>query len=105
MAAVPRLAACMIDLSGTVHLGDSLLPGAREAVELLTEHKVELELELAYVSLHTPQVPFLFVTNNSVEPVSEVAARLGRAGLTVSPGQIFTSLSAARSLGGTGAVY
>ena len=103
MAAVPRLAACMIDLSGTVHLGDSLLPGAREALDLLMEHKVELEL--AYVSLHTPQVPFLFVTNNSVEPVSQVAARLGRAGLTVSPGQIFTSLSAARSLGGTGPVY
>ena len=59
MAAVPRLAACMIDLSGTVHLGDSLLPGAREAMDLLTEHKV----------------PFLFVTNNSVEPVSQVADR------------------------------
>ena len=99
---MPRAAACMIDLSGTVHVGDSLLPGAREAVQLLVEHKVELEL--AYVTLCTPQVPFLFVTNNSAEPVSHVAARLGRGGLAVSPGQIFTSLSAARGLGGTGAV-
>ena len=105
MAAMPRAAACMIDLSGTVHVGDSLLPGAREAVQLLVEHKVELELELAYDSLCTPQVPFLFVTNNSAEPVSHVAARLGRGGLAVSPDQIFTSLSAARGLGGTGAVY
>ena len=35
-----HIAAVMIDLSGTVHVGQNLLPGAREAVDLLRENRV-----------------------------------------------------------------
>ena len=35
-----RIAAVMIDLSGTVHVGQTLLPGAKEAVDLLRENRV-----------------------------------------------------------------
>ena len=38
-----QIAAVMIDLSGTVHVGQSLLPGAREAVDLLRENRVTLK--------------------------------------------------------------
>jgi len=73
----------LVDLSGTVHVGPALLPGAREAVDLLRESKV----------------PFMFVTNNSKESAGRVVERLGAAGLQVAEREVFTSLSAARSLG------
>ena len=38
-----RIAAVMIDLSGTVHVGQNLLPGAKEAVDLLRENRVMLK--------------------------------------------------------------
>ena len=38
-----RIAAVMIDLSGTVHVGQNLLPGAKEAVDLLRENRVILK--------------------------------------------------------------
>jgi len=77
-----QIAAVMIDLSGTVHVGQNLLPGAKEAVDLLRENRV----------------PFLFVSNNSKEPVSKVVERLEGAGLKVNSKEIFTSLSAAKHL-------
>ena len=47
-------------------------------------------------------MPFLFVSNNSKEPVSKVVERLEGAGLKVNSKDIFTSLSAAKQLGSTG---
>ena len=47
-------------------------------------------------------MPFLFVSNNSKEPVSKVVERLEGAGLKVNSKDIFTSLSAAKHLGSTG---
>lgn len=44
-------------------------------------------------------MPFLFVSNNSKEPVSKVVERLEVAGLKVNAKEIFTSLSAAKHLG------
>ena len=44
-------------------------------------------------------MPFLFVSNNSKEPVSKVVERLEVAGLKVNSKEIFTSLSAAKHLG------
>ena len=44
-------------------------------------------------------MPFLFVSNNSKEPVSKVVERLEGAGLRVNSKEIFTSLSAAKHLG------
>ena len=38
-----RIAAVMIDLSGTVHVGQNLLPGAKEAIDLLRENQVILK--------------------------------------------------------------
>ena len=38
-----QIAAVMIDLSGTVHVGQNLLPGAKEAVDLLRENRVILK--------------------------------------------------------------
>ena len=38
-----RIAAVMIDLSGTVHIGKNMLPGAKEAVDLLRENRVILK--------------------------------------------------------------
>ena len=38
-----QIAAVMIDLSGTVHVGQNLLPGAKEAVDLLRENQVMLK--------------------------------------------------------------
>jgi len=77
-----KIAAVMIDLSGTVHVGQNLLPGAKEAIDLLRENRV----------------PLLFVSNNSKEPVSKVVERLEGAGLKVNSKEIFTSLSAAKHL-------
>ena len=38
-----KIAAVMIDLSGTVHVGQNLLPGAKEAIDLLRENRVTLK--------------------------------------------------------------
>ena len=45
------------------------------------------------------QVPFLFVSNNSKDPVSKVVQKLEEAGLKVNAKEIFTSLTAAKHLG------
>ena len=95
MAGLAGVRALLVDLSGTVHVGPALLPGAREAVHLLRETKVS-----SYSSTTlTTQVPFMFVTNNSKESAARVVERLGAAGLVVEEGEGFTSLSAARGLG------
>merc|ERR1719270_2929781 len=72
----------MIDLSGTVHVGQNLLPGAKEAVDLLRENRV----------------PFLFASNNSKDPVSKLVQKLDDVGLKVNAKEIFTSLTAAKHL-------
>ena len=97
-----RIAAVMIDLSGTVHVGENLLPGAKEAVDLLRENRVIFKSMLIDAHYLSPQVPFLFVSNNSKEPVSKVVERLEGAGLKVNSTEIFTSLSAAKHLGSPG---
>ena len=93
--------AVLVDLSGTVHVGPALLPGAREAVDLLRESKVPSGTRTTF----TTQVPFMFVTNNSKESAGRVVERLGAAGLQVAEREVFTSLSAARSLGMGGSVF
>ena len=44
-------------------------------------------------------MPFLFVSNNSKDPVSKVVQKLEEAGLKVNAKEIFTSLTAAKHLG------
>ena len=78
-----KISALMLDLSGTVHIDDKLLPGVSEAVSLV-----------ARLGL-----PVQFVTNTSKESLASLTARVKTAGLDVSQDSIFTSLTAARDLG------
>ena len=52
-----------------------------------------------YSLMSTVQVPFLFVSNNSKDPVSKLVQKLDDAGLKVNAKEIFTSLTAAKHLG------
>ena len=50
-----RIAAVMIDLSGTVHVGQNLLPGAKEAVDLLRENRVNgQDILMMVFTVHCP---------------------------------------------------
>ena len=50
-----RIAAVMIDLSGTVHVGQNLLPGAKEAVDLLRENRVnDQDILMMVFTVHCP---------------------------------------------------
>ena len=55
-----RIAAVMIDLSGTVHVGQNLLPGAKEAVDLLRENRVILKSSARNLTTATLSCPGAF---------------------------------------------
>jgi len=74
--------ALMIDLSGTVHVGDTLIPGAKNAI----------------FKLKKSGIPLKYVTNSSKESKTSLLMKLEKAGLEVTVDDVFTSLSAARSL-------
>ena len=78
-----KISGLMLDLSGTVHIGDQLLPGVSEAVSLV----------------RGLGLPVQFVTNTSKESLTSLTERVKRAGLDVDQDSIFTSLTAARDLG------
>ena len=80
-----KISALMLDLSGTVHVDDCLLPGVKEALSLLSGHAV----------------PVQFVSNNSKESQHSLVTKLEMAGLQVGAESVFTSLSAAHALGKT----
>jgi 4-nitrophenyl phosphatase/NagD protein len=65
----------ILDLDGTVYLGDNLLPGARDFILLLSER----------------EIPFYFLTNNSSRSRVEYSEKLNRLGLEISEDKIFTS--------------
>lgn len=64
-----------MDMDGTIYLGDRLLPGAREWLDLLEEKGIA----------------YYFLTNNSSRSRVEYARKLGRLGLDIPEEQIFTS--------------
>lgn len=74
--------ACLLDLAGTLHLGDELLPGAAQAVARLRE----------------AGLPLLFVSNTSRQTRDALVARLSRAGLALPPEEVFTAPLAGRRL-------
>ena len=78
-----KISGLMLDLSGTVHVDDKLLPGVSEAVTLVT----------------SLGLPIQYVTNTSKESLASLTARVKAAGLEVTQDSIFTSLTAARDLG------
>ncbi|MFW5714398.1 MAG: HAD-IIA family hydrolase [Brevefilum sp.] len=65
----------LMDMDGTIYLGDQLLPGARDWLKTLETH----------------QIPYYFLTNNSSRSRVEYAQKLGELGLEVPEEKIFTS--------------
>lgn len=71
----------LLDLDGTLYVGDSLIPGAREAVELLRDRGI----------------PLLFATNTTRLSRRSLHERMAGLGIEANPDQIHTGLMAARS--------
>ncbi len=65
----------LMDMDGTIYLGDKLLPGAVEWISFLD----------------TNQIPYYYLTNNSSRSRLEYADKLQRFGLAVPEERIFTS--------------
>lgn len=65
----------LLDMDGTFYLGNQLLPGALEFIDLLNRRGVD----------------FLFLTNNSSRSQKEYADKLQRLGLALPGSKIFTS--------------
>lgn len=82
MASRRALKAVLIDLSGTLHIEDVAVPGAQEALNRLRQAPLAIK----------------FVTNTTKESKRNLLARLQRLRFDVQESEIFTSLSAARSL-------
>lgn len=70
----------ILDLDGTVYLGENALPGAAETIAALRAHRL----------------PVAFVTNKPLEPASAYAAKLSRLGIPAEPDDVVTS---SRALG------
>eukprot|EP00066_Takifugu_rubripes_P014064 XP_011603330.1 PREDICTED: haloacid dehalogenase-like hydrolase domain-containing protein 2 [Takifugu rubripes] len=82
MASRRALKAVLIDLSGTLHVEDTAVPGAQEALRRLRQASVAVK----------------FVTNTTKECKRDLVERLRRLDFDVQEREIFSSLSAARSL-------
>lgn len=65
----------LLDLDGTVYLGDRLLPGARETVRALRAHGRRV----------------VFLSNNPLTTRERYAARLSRLGIPTAPGEVVNS--------------
>jgi 4-nitrophenyl phosphatase len=65
----------LLDMDGTVYLGEKLLPGAFEFLEFLRQRKLS----------------FLFLTNNSSRHRDQYVEKLQRLGISVQADQVFTS--------------
>lgn len=73
-----RLAATklfLLDMDGTFYLGDTLLPGAKEFLDICRRRGVR----------------FCFLTNNSSKSAETYLARLARLGVKIQPEEMFTS--------------
>uniref|UniRef100_A0A8C2X894 Haloacid dehalogenase-like hydrolase domain-containing protein 2 n=1 Tax=Cyclopterus lumpus TaxID=8103 RepID=A0A8C2X894_CYCLU len=82
MAGRRALKAVLIDLSGTLHVEDTAVPGAQDALNRLRQASVAVK----------------FVTNTTKESKRNLLERLHRLNFDLQEKEIFTSLSAARSL-------
>ncbi|XP_036385666.1 haloacid dehalogenase-like hydrolase domain-containing protein 2 [Megalops cyprinoides] len=82
MAKQQALKAVLIDLSGTLHIEDTSVPGAQEALNRLRQAPVAVK----------------FVTNTTKECKRMLLERLQRLGFSIQEQEIFTSLTAARNL-------
>ncbi|HEY63154.1 MAG TPA: HAD-IIA family hydrolase [Caldilineae bacterium] len=78
---VSSLTGFLLDMDGTLYLGDTLLPGA---LEFLTQ-------------LQTRGIPFIYLTNNSSQDAEAYARKLKRLGLSATCDQVLTSGAATSS--------
>ncbi len=69
----------LMDMDGTIYLGDQLFPGAGDWLAVLKKR----------------QIPYYFLTNNSSRSRIEYAEKLYRMGLDIPEDRIFTSGEAA----------
>lgn len=72
----------LIDLSGTLHIDNTVIPGAVEALN----------------RLRSANIPLKFVTNTTKESGNFLHSRLTRLGFDIKKEEIFSSLAAARKL-------
>lgn len=77
-----RVKGLLLDLDGTLYVGDEAVPGAREAVARLKDAGFELR----------------YVTNTTRKPRREVAGRMRELGFEVREGEIFTPAGVAATL-------
>ncbi|XP_061469975.1 haloacid dehalogenase-like hydrolase domain-containing protein 2 isoform X2 [Rhineura floridana] len=82
MATRRALKAVLVDLSGTLHIEDSAIPGAQEALKRLRSAPVTIR----------------FVTNTTKECKQDLLERLKKLDFDIKEDEIFTSLTAARNL-------
>ncbi len=74
-ALVAGLAGFVLDMDGTLYVGDDLLPGAADFLALLQDRGI----------------PFLYLTNNSSQDAVAYARKLRRLGLPATPDRVLTS--------------
>ncbi|XP_063987804.1 haloacid dehalogenase-like hydrolase domain-containing protein 2 [Diachasmimorpha longicaudata] len=79
---VNKIRAVLIDLSGTLHIDNSVIPGAVSALK----------------RLRTTDVKIKFVTNTTKESKSCLYDRLNKLGFDIAKNEIFSSLGAAREV-------
>ncbi|KAJ2247403.1 hypothetical protein GGI13_005058, partial [Coemansia sp. RSA 455] len=72
----------LLDLSGTLHIDNTVTPRAVEALKLLRKTGIKVR----------------FVTNSTKTSDTRLHAKLSKLGFELSPSEIFTSLSAAKRL-------
>ncbi|KAG8131278.1 putative Chain A The Of Haloacid Dehalogenase-Like Hydrolase Domain Containing 2 protein [Naja naja] len=88
MAARRVIKAVLVDLSGTLHIEDSAVPGAQEA----------LKKQVISSKLRSAPVAVRFVTNTTKECKQDLLERLKQLDFDIKEDEIFTSLTAARNL-------
>ncbi len=70
----------LLDLAGVLYVGDTPLPGAREAIE----------------RLHHARLPTRYLTNTTRSTRRAILDRLSRMGLSIPPDSLYTAPLAAR---------
>lgn len=79
MDALRGIKGLLVDLDGTLYVGDEPLPGVREALE----------------KLRAAGVPMRFLTNTTTKPRAAIVAKLDAMGLEIGADEIFTAPRAA----------
>uniref|UniRef100_H2YI78 Haloacid dehalogenase-like hydrolase domain-containing protein 2 n=1 Tax=Ciona savignyi TaxID=51511 RepID=H2YI78_CIOSA len=75
-----NIKAVLVDLSGTLHIGDTAVHGAQDAIAKLRNHRLKIK----------------FVTNTTKESLRSLHSRLQRLGFDIDPDEIYSSLTSAR---------